>query len=83
MRFTSLAFGFAATAMVSANSMTFVNQDSKQRTLVVTPNAGHSEIDSVKVDGFKEVKIEFPQGWIGNVYSVTEGKEDVPGMLAE
>jgi hypothetical protein len=79
--FTTLAL--TAASMVSANSMRFINQDDKQRLLVVTPNAGHEKIDSVEVAGHDEATIEFPEGWIGNIYSVTEGNDNVPGMLAE
>jgi hypothetical protein len=80
---TFATLAMTAASMVSANSMTFINQDSKQRLLVVTPNAGHAAIDSVTVAGHDEATIEFPQGWIGNIYSVTDGNENNPGMLAE
>ncbi|KAI3316867.1 hypothetical protein HD806DRAFT_401404 [Xylariaceae sp. AK1471] len=86
MRFSQqlTAFAFAAAAtLASANSITFVNQDATQRTVVFTPNAGLQQIDSVVIAGFDETKVDFPDSWIGNAYSVSEGAPNVPGMLAE
>ncbi|RYO86743.1 hypothetical protein DL766_001603 [Monosporascus sp. MC13-8B] len=80
---TLAAVAFCAATLVSANSMTFVSLDDTKRTVYVTPDAGHAHIDPVELGGHCEVKIEFPQGWIGNAYTVSEGKENVPGMLAE
>ncbi|KAJ8125960.1 hypothetical protein O1611_g7678 [Lasiodiplodia mahajangana] len=76
-------FAAAAATLASANSITFVNQDATKRTIVFTPNAGLQQIDSVVIAGFDETKVEFPQGWIGNAYSVSEGAANVVGMLAE
>ncbi|KAJ2990663.1 hypothetical protein NUW58_g2836 [Xylaria curta] len=85
MHFSRQLAAFAATAitLASANSITFVNQDATQRTIVFTPNAGLQQIDDIVIAGFDETKVEFPQGWIGNAYSVSEGAPRVPGMLAE
>jgi hypothetical protein len=85
MRFSQLtAFAAAAAAtLASANSITFVNQDATQRTIVFTPSAGIQQIDPVIIAGFGEAKVDFPESWIGNAYSVSEGEENVPGMLAE
>ncbi|RYP13660.1 hypothetical protein DL765_006790 [Monosporascus sp. GIB2] len=80
---TLAAVAFCAATLVSANSMTFVNLDGTKRTVYVTPNAGYAHIDPVELEGHREVKVEFPRGWIGNAYTVSEGKENVPGMLAE
>ncbi|KAJ8106089.1 hypothetical protein ONZ43_g7180 [Nemania bipapillata] len=77
------AFAAAAATLASANSITFVNQDATQRTIVFTANAGLQQIDSVVIAGFAETKVEFPQGWIGNAYSVSKGAANVVGMLAE
>ncbi|KAI1821567.1 hypothetical protein F4861DRAFT_453378 [Xylaria intraflava] len=77
------AFAAAAVTLAGANSVTFVNQDSTQRTIVFTPSAGQSSIKSVVIAGNKQSKVSFPHGWIGNAYSVSKGAADVPGMLAE
>ncbi|KAI5867250.1 hypothetical protein GGS23DRAFT_592583 [Durotheca rogersii] len=77
------AFVAAAVSLVSANSMTFINQDGTTRRIVFTPDYGHAAIDSITLPGNAQARAEFPTGWIGNAYSVSEGKEDVPGMLAE
>ncbi|KAI1117377.1 hypothetical protein F5Y14DRAFT_382033 [Nemania sp. NC0429] len=85
MHFLHQLTGFAAAAatLASANSITFVNQDATQRTIVFTPSAGLQTIDPIVVPGFDEAKVDFPQSWIGNAYSVSEGAPNVPGMLAE
>ncbi|KAI0490479.1 hypothetical protein F4859DRAFT_9090 [Xylaria cf. heliscus] len=85
MRFSQqlTAFAAAAATLASANSITFVNQDATQRTIVFTPSAGLQQIDSVVITGFAQTKVDFPEGWIGNAYSVSEGAPNVPGMLAE
>lgn len=85
MHFLHHLAGFAAAAatLATANSITFVNQDATQRTVVFTPSAGLQEIESIVIPGFDEAKVDFPQSWIGNAYSVSAGAPDVPGMLAE
>ncbi|KAI6081877.1 DNase1 protein [Hypoxylon rubiginosum] len=85
MRFFAQIAAFAAVAasLASANSLTFINQDDTTRKIVFTPNAGLPTIDSVTVQGNDQVKVEVPNGWIGNAYSVSEGATDSPGMLAE
>ncbi|XXH00545.1 Anaphase-promoting complex subunit 8 [Hypoxylon texense] len=82
--FTQIAaFAAAAATLASANSLTFVNQDDTTRTIVFTPNAGLQKLDDVTIQGNDQVKVDIPIGWIGNAYSVSEGAQDVPGMLAE
>ncbi|KAI0460020.1 hypothetical protein F5B21DRAFT_207309 [Xylaria acuta] len=85
MRFSQQLTAFAATAatLASANSITFVNQDASQRTIVFTPSAGLPQIQSVVIAGLDQAKVDFPQGWIGNAYSISEGAPNVVGMLAE
>lgn len=85
MQFSKQLITLAATAvtLASANSITFTNQDATQRTIVFTPSAGLQQLDSVVIAGFDDAKVEFPNGWIGNAYSVSEGAPNVPGMLAE
>ncbi|KAI0403181.1 hypothetical protein F4802DRAFT_317510 [Xylaria palmicola] len=85
MQFSQKFAALAATAatLASANSITFVNQDATQRTVVFTPNDGLPQIPSVVVPGLNEVKVEFPWQWGGNAYAVLPGAPIVPGMLAE
>ncbi len=85
MRFSQQLTAFAATAatLASANSITFVNQDATQRTVVFTASAGLPSIDSVVIAGFDQAKVDVPDSWIGNAYSVSEGAPNVVGMLAE
>ncbi|KAI1753646.1 hypothetical protein F4782DRAFT_497137 [Xylaria castorea] len=86
MRFSQQLTAFAAAAaatLASANSITFVNQDATQRTIVFTPNAGLQQIKPVIIAGLAQTKVNFPDGWVGNAYSVSAGAPNVPGMLAE
>ncbi|KAI0966678.1 hypothetical protein F4678DRAFT_448563 [Xylaria arbuscula] len=84
MRFTQQLIALAATAtLAAANSITFVNQDATQRTVYFTPSAGLQQINSVVIAGNDQVKVDVPESWIGNAYSVSDGAENVPGMLAE
>ena len=83
MHFFSAALAFTAATLASANTLTFVNQDSTPRKVIITPSEGHEQINSVDVEGNGQATVDFPQGWIGNAYSVSEGSEDKPGMLAE
>ncbi|KAI2643181.1 hypothetical protein GGS21DRAFT_2367 [Xylaria nigripes] len=77
------AFAVAATTLAGANSITFINQDATQRTIVFTPNAGLQQMESVVIPGNKETTVKFPDAWIGNAYAVSNGAPMVPGMLAE
>ncbi|KAI0883160.1 uncharacterized protein GGS22DRAFT_36737 [Annulohypoxylon maeteangense] len=85
MRFFAQIAAIAATAatLVSANSVTFINQDATTRHIYFTPSAGNPTINTVTVAGNKQVKVNIPNAWIGNAYAVSEGKPNVPGMLAE
>ncbi|KAK4179827.1 hypothetical protein QBC36DRAFT_58975 [Triangularia setosa] len=63
--------------------VTFINQDGKHRTIVFTPSVPHKEIKPLRIAPHQEVTVSFPHSWIGNWWSVTDGKEAVPGMLGE
>ncbi|KAI8958225.1 hypothetical protein F5Y11DRAFT_360189 [Daldinia sp. FL1419] len=78
-----VAVAAASATLVSANSFTFVNQDSTTRHITFTPAAGQAPIAPITVGGNSQSRVDFPQGWIGNAYSFNEGAPDVPGMLAE
>ncbi|KAI0122900.1 DNase1 protein [Xylariales sp. AK1849] len=78
------AFAAVAVATVSAtNTVTFQNQDNTERTIVFTPSNGYSNVDSVKIAGMGSLTVNIPESWIGNWYSVSDGAENVPGMLGE
>ena len=78
---------FAASALASLaaadNVVHFVNQDSTERTIVFTPNLGLETLENLVVDGMATVSQTFPEGWIGNWFSVSKGAEMTPGMLGE
>ncbi|RDL36426.1 uncharacterized protein BP5553_05778 [Venustampulla echinocandica] len=89
MHFTTTLM-VAATALASlaaANSVHFVNQDSTRRTVVFTAQeqgeGNGVAIPSITIEGNGTADQEFPEGWIGNWYTVSEGAKDVPGMLGE
>ncbi|KAI2615867.1 DNase1 protein [Hypoxylon sp. NC1633] len=84
MRFTQfVAYAAGAASLASANSLTFINQDSTTRHIVFTASAGHEPVDTLTITGNDQQKLEFPVGWVGNAYSYSEGKDNVVGMLAE
>lgn len=84
MHSTTFLSAFLATATLTlANSVTFVSQDSTDRTIVFTPSHGHDEVSSIEVAGNGEEKATLPDDWEGNWYAVAKGKDDEPGMLGE
>jgi len=78
---------FAATALASMaaadNVVHFVNQDSTERTIVFTAQEGIEEIPNLVIKGLATANQTFPDSWIGNLYSVSKGAPNIPGMLAE
>ncbi|KAJ9151579.1 hypothetical protein NKR19_g4805 [Coniochaeta hoffmannii] len=66
-----------------ANTVTFKALDQTTRKIIFTPNTGLEAIPSVEVAPGNDVKVDFPHGWLGNWYAVSEGAPDVPGMLGE
>ncbi|RFU33453.1 hypothetical protein B7463_g2841, partial [Scytalidium lignicola] len=73
----------AVASLVAANSVTFVNQDATTRTIVFTASEGYPAIPSLKLSGSGTQVQQFPEGWTGNWYSVSDGAANVPGMLGE
>jgi len=77
----------AATALASVvsaqNTVKFVNQDSVDKTIVFTANAGLAAIEPLSLPALATLTQEFPTGWLGNFYSYGAGAENVPGMLGE
>jgi len=77
---------FAATAfgsMAAANTIHYINQDSTDRTIYFTGQSDSVAIDSLRVPGLSTADQTFPTSWIGNFYSVSDGSDNVPGMLGE
>lgn len=90
MNFTWLALlTLAAAAALSSaeekNQVTFVSQDSIDRTIYFTANAGTAgaAVAPVRVAGGRRATAEFPRGWVGNFFAVSDGAPVVPGMLGE
>jgi hypothetical protein len=84
MQFSKLfAAASALFSLASAGTVHFVNQDSTTRTIIFTPNPGFAAIVDLVITGLSTANQEFPTGWIGNWYSVSEGAANVPGMLGE
>lgn len=77
----------AATALASMvaaqNTVQFINQDSTTRTIYFNPNSGLEALSELTVNGLGTATQTFPDGWIGNFYSVSDGAENTPGMLGE
>jgi hypothetical protein len=83
MRFSFTVVLASITALASAQSVEFVNQDKITRTIYFTQQAGLASIDPVTITGLTNHTVPFPPGWIGNWFSVSEGADVVPGMLGE
>jgi hypothetical protein len=80
--FTIVLASLAALAS-SVNTVEFINQDGITRTIYFTQQAGFPSIGPATIAGLTTYTVEFPTGWIGNYYSVSEGAPIVPGMLGE
>lgn len=80
---TLLAAAIVLFSLASANSVTFVNQDATLRTIIFTAQDGLEALQDLEVQGYASATQDFPDSWIGNWYSVSEGAENVPGMLGE
>lgn len=80
MHFMNLAMLASATLASASNLVTFLSMDDTDRTIVWT---GSSTIEDTSVPGGQNVSVPVPEGYIGNLYSVSEGAANEPGMLAE
>ncbi|KZL87300.1 dnase1 protein [Colletotrichum incanum] len=83
MQFSILSLLGSAALAAATNTVTFKSLDDVTRTVHFTPNAGLASVDSVEVPGKGEVKVEIPEAWIGNWFSVSEGADNAVGMLGE
>lgn len=83
MQFTTFFLAALSATTSLAASVHFINQDSTTRTIYFTQNAGLESIPKLEIKGLQTANQTFPTGWIGNWYSVSQGAENVPGMLGE
>jgi len=82
MQFLSTLIAAASMASaVSAGTVSFVSQDNTQRTVVFTANPGLESIPDLTVAGGATELQDFPTGWIGNWYSVSDGADTAPGWV--
>jgi len=83
--FKSILAVSALASFALANTVTYLNQDSLNRTIIFTPSAGASELPNICVGGYGTIMQTFPFGWNGNWYTVVteEGDLSKPGMLGE
>ncbi len=88
--FIKTAVAAALAAIVAANTVDMVSQDSAGRTVYFVPQEGSPEIPSLRLDGGETVTAEFPDRWIGNFYAVRDEADrddtdgvDGNGMLGE
>jgi len=74
-----------ASFVLADNTITFVNQDATNRSIIFTPSIGHPTLDTLCVGGHESQVATFPWGWTGNFFSInTEGgNAGEPGMLGE
>lgn len=55
------AFAAASATLVSANSFTFVNQDSATRHITFTPAAGQAAVAPITIGGNGQARVDFPR----------------------
>jgi hypothetical protein len=80
---TILLAATALASMATANKIHFVNQDSTTRTIYFTGQENMASPATLVIEGHKAAIVDFDDKWIGNFYSVSEGANNVPGMLGE
>lgn len=82
MKILFAALGLASLAS-AGGTVIFNNQDSTTRTIVFTAQEGLEILPNLVVPGSGTASQSFPDSWIGNFYSVSEGAEFTVGMLGE
>jgi len=82
MQFITALIALASVA-AAQNTLHFVNQDATTRTIYFTAQSGLEVIEPLTIAGLATANQTMPNAWIGNLYSVNEGAENRPGMLAE
>jgi len=83
MQFSTIILAALAGFAAAENVIEFVNQDATKRSIVFTENEGLAAIPTLEIEGNSIVNVSFPEGWIGNWWSMSEGSPFAPGMLGE
>lgn len=83
MQFSHFTVLASLASLVASNSVHFINQDETERTIIFTAQVPLEQIPSLTIPGGSTADAQFPAEWIGNWYSVSAGKPNVPGMLGE
>ncbi|KAF7959231.1 hypothetical protein EAE96_002746 [Botrytis aclada] len=78
---------FSFLAPVMGNTLQFISQDTNERTVFFTPNAGSAELPSFFVPARSvdtNAVVHLPQGWSGSFKAVLSGENpDVPKVTGE
>ncbi|OBT39202.1 hypothetical protein VE00_10166 [Pseudogymnoascus sp. WSF 3629] len=71
--------------LVAANTVKFINHDDVWKTIIFTTSypGGGEDLERIALEPFGTFTQDFPNSWIGNWYSVSEGFDDIPGILGE
>lgn len=84
MHFISSILALAGSATLAhAGTVTFWTLDDVQRTIYFTSNENAYPMDPVVVNNSEQTTVTFHDDFVGNFYAVTDGSENVPGMLGE
>lgn len=83
--FNILTVSALASLALADNTVTFVNQDATNRTIIFTAQVGKATMKPLVVGGYESKLATFSYGWAGNYFSInTEGgSSNNPGMLGE
>ncbi|OHE96399.1 DNase1 protein [Colletotrichum orchidophilum] len=82
MQFNLLTL-LGSAALVAANTVTFQSLDDVARTVYFTANAGLPPVEPVYVPAGSNVTVHIPFAWIGNFHPVSDGSENVTGIIGE
>jgi len=80
--FKSLSFA-ALIALTTANTVDMVSQDSVDREVIFVAQKGSPPIPGFTLKGGETKTASFPDGWIGNWYTLRPEDEKKDGMLGE
>lgn len=72
-----------ASLVLAQNTITFVNQDAQNRTIIFTSNPGMETPPNLEVGSYETQTATMCKGWVGNFYAINQGAEVIPGMLGE
>jgi hypothetical protein len=79
-----LAVSALASITSAANTLTFISQDAKDRTIFFTSAYDKPQVEPVVLKGHSTIVAEIPFQWSGNFWGVIDGcKNTGTGMLGE